>query len=443
VVADPDTPLQSPLVTTTPTQANLAEEPAEARHDASVVAPAPDGADPAPLLSATPNGDAGHRPWRRAVIAGLLTWLLTRLGLALLTVSLRIEEPNPKLHGSAVLSQWAHQWDSGWFLGIAHQGYVPTPDESLAAFFPLYPVLIHVLTPAFFGYDWLAALAVSNAALLVALILICRLAEQEFGWSAGQRTAFYLVAYPTGFFLTAAYNESLFIALLLGSIYAIRRSRWWTAGVLGLLATSTRSAGLVLVLPFCYEYLRLHGRRVRANVLAVALIPLGFLPIMIATMASMHDPLAFAHAQARHWGRHLNWPWVSIYDTARNMIGYGAPATGSIWAHDALELGTVLLLLVLTALAFVGPWRVRRDQYVLPLLGLGLILFMISFPTTNPRINPFPLYSSSRIGLEAVPAFFILGRIGHNAFVDRLVTTAFLTMQAVLVMQFLAGKWVA
>jgi hypothetical protein len=288
-----------------------------------------------------------------------------------------------------------------------------------------------------------AALAISNAALLVALALIYRLAEQEFGRSVGQRTMFYLVAYPTGFFLAAAYNESLFIALLVGTIYAIRRTRWWTAGVLGLLATTTRSAGLLLALPFCYEYLRLYGRRLRLNVLAVALIPLGLLPIMIATTLSMHDPLAFARAQARHWGRHLRLPWVPIYDTADNMFGPKTPAFGEIWVHDLLELGTVVLLLLLIVLSFVGPWRVRRDQYVLPLLGLALILFMISFPPTNPRMNPYPLYSTSRIGLEVVPAFLILGRMGRNTFVDRLVVTAFLTMQGVLVVRFLHGGWVA
>jgi hypothetical protein len=420
------------------TESVVQTSPSEEPHGESTAVSA-EGAEPA----ATPNGNAAPRPWRRAVIAALVTWLATRLGLALLTLIVWIGDTYPKLSANAVLSKWAHQWDSGWFLGIAHSGYVPTPDEALAAYFPLYPAIIHVLTPVFFGYDWVAALAISNVALLVALTLIYRLAEQEFGREVGHRTMFYLVAYPTGFFLTAVYNESLFIALLVGAIYAIRRTRWWTAAVLGLLATATRSAGLLLVLPFCYEYLRLYGRRVRPNVLPVALIPLGLLPIVIATTLSMHDPLAFARAQARHWGRHLRLPWIPIYDTASNMIGSKTPSFGAVWVHDLLELGTVLLLLLLTFLSFVGPWRVRRDQYVLPLFGLALILFMISFPPTNPRMNPYPLYSTSRIGLEVVPAFLILGRMGRHAFVDRLVLTAFLTMQGVLVLRFLHGEWVA
>jgi Gpi18-like mannosyltransferase len=395
------------------------------------------------MSSPTPNSGDAQRPWRRAVRAGLVTWLATRLGLAVLTLIAWIGEQNPGLTASTALYKWGSQWDSAWFLAIARLGYAPTSDNALAAFFPLYPALIHVLTPVFLGHAWLAALAISNAALLVALILIYRLAEQEFGWSAAHRTAFYLVAYPTGFFLTAAYNESLFIALLVGTVYAIRRNRWWTAAVLGMLATTTRSAGLLLVLPFCYEYLRLHGRRIRASILAVVLIPLGLVPIMIATTLSMHDPLAFQHSQARHWMRHPNWPWVPIYQTFYKMLTPKTWGLGDIWVHDLLELGTVLLLLVLIVLSFVGPWRVRRDQYVLPLFGLALIIFMISFPSTNQQAIPYPLVSVSRIGLEAIPSFLILGRMGRNAFVDRLVLTAFLSMQGILVMQFLHSQWVA
>jgi Gpi18-like mannosyltransferase len=395
------------------------------------------------MSSPTPNNGNAQRPWRHAVRAGLVTWLATRLGLAVLTLIVWIGEKNPGLNLSAVLYKWAYQWDGTWFLSIARMGYVRASDEAPAAFFPLYPALIHVLTPVFFGHPVLAALAISNAALLVALILIYRLAEQEFGWSVAHRTAFYLVAYPTGFFLTAAYNESLFIALLVATVYAIRRNRWWTAAVLGMLATTTRSAGLLLALPFCYEYLRLHGRRIRGGILGVVLIPLGLLPIMIATTLSMHDPLAFQHAQARHWMRHLNWPWIPIYQTLHNMLTPKTWGLGDLWVHDLLELGTALLLLLLIALSFVGPWRVRRDQYVLPLFGLAVIIFMISFPSTDERAIPYPLVSVSRIGLEAIPSFLILGRMGRNAFVDRLVLTAFLSMQGILVMQFLHSRWVA
>jgi Gpi18-like mannosyltransferase len=434
-----------PAATNPATTGPAVTDPAAGGGSAALAAPGPAGPTGSAAGKPAQPAATGPRPWRRALRAALITWVATRLGLAALTTIAWIGEM-PHLTISNLVYKWATQFDSTWFIDIARRGYVPTADLSQAAFFPLYPALIHVLTPVTGGRGWLAALIIANLALLAALAVIYRLGEEEFGWSAANRTAFYLLAFPTGFFLTAAYNEGLFIALFLGSLYAIRHQRWWIAGGLGLLACATRSAGLLLVLPFGYEYLRTYGRRIlRPSVLAVGLVPLGLLPVMIATTVTMHSPLAFLHAQARHWGRHLNYPWIPIYESLHNMVRpdpyHGG--FGDVWVHNMLELGTTLMLLALVVLSFVGPWRVRRDQYVLPLTGLAEIIFMISFPSIFHKDIPYPLFSVSRIGLEAVPAFFILGRIGRNTFIDRLVLTAFLTMQGVLVARFLHGLWVA
>ena len=65
------------------------------------------------------------------------------------------------------------------------------------------------LAPVFLGRDWLAALFVANVALLAALVLLYRLVEHEFGDAdSARRTVFYLLAFPTAFFFTAAYNEA-------------------------------------------------------------------------------------------------------------------------------------------------------------------------------------------------------------------------------------------
>jgi len=299
--------------------------------------------------------------------------------------------------------------------------------------------------PLFFGNAWLSGLFVANAALLAALVVLYRLSEHEFGRAAAGRTIFYLVAFPTGFFLTAAYNEGLFIALIVGAVYCMRRGHWWLAGLLGALASGTRSAGILLVAPFCYEYLRQYGRRIRLDALAVALIPLGLVGVMIIDKIGYHNALAFSDAQAARWGRHLAWPWTAIVDTFRYM-GRDNPwyaPFGEIWVHNLLELGTVLLLLIMVVLAFVGPWRVRRDQLVLPLVGLMLIVFMISFPSIYTTDTPYPLVSTSRIGLEVFPAFMMMGRLGRYPWLDRAFLCVFLTMQGILVMRFLHGGWVA
>ncbi|MGC9666976.1 mannosyltransferase family protein [Planosporangium sp. 12N6] len=385
------------------------------------------------------------RPWRRALLAGLLIWISSRVGLAGVTAISWISQGTPHLTVRAVAYKWAMQWDSTWFLAIAQQGYVRDPDESQAAFFPLYPALVRLFAPVFFGKIWVSGLFVANVALLAALVLLYRLTEHEFGRAPAGRSIFYLVAFPTGFFLTAAYNEGLFIALMVAAVYAMRRGHWWWAGVAGAFAASARSAGILLVLAFGFEYLRQHGRRLRLDVLAIGLMPLGLVAVMIVDKLSFGNPFAFSDSQSAHWGRHLSWPWTAIVDSA-SMLGaddmWRAPFS-DIWAHNVLELGTTLLALVLVGLAFVGPWRVRRDQLVLPLLGLGLILFMVSFPSSFKADIPSPLVSTSRIGIEVFPAFMMMGRLGRNPWIDRTLLALFLPMQGILAAHFLHSGWVA
>jgi hypothetical protein len=385
------------------------------------------------------------RPWRRALLVGLLVWVASRVGLAGVTAISWISQATPRLTVPGVAYKWAMQFDSAWFLAIAQQGYVTDPHESQAAFFPLYPAIVRLFTPVFFGRIWVAGLFVANVALFAALVLLYRLTEHEFGRAPAGRTVFYLVAFPTGFFLTAAYNEGLFIALVVGAVYAMRRGHWWLAGVLGAFAGSTRSAGILLMLAFGFEYLRQHGRRLRPDVLAVGLMPLGLVAVMIVDKLSFGNAVAFSDSQAAHWGRHLSWPWTAIVDSARmlNDDGMWREPFSDIWVHNVLELGTTLLVLVMVGLAFVGPWRVRRDQLVFPLLGLALILFMVSFPSSFKADIPYPLVSTSRIGLEVFPAFMMMGRLGRNPWLDRTFLALFLPMQGILIAHFLHSGWVA
>ena len=84
--------------------------------------------------------------------------------------------------------------------------------------------------------------------------------------------------------------------------------------------------------------------------------------------------------------------------------------------------------------------RPGRDRWVLPLFGLVLVLFYLSYPTTKPFQ---PLMSLGRFALEVFPAFAVLGRLGEHRLVDRCYTFVALGTQPVLLVHFLHGGWVA
>ncbi len=144
------------------------------------------------------------------------------------------------------------RWDSVWYLTIAKSGYAGS--VARMAFFPLYPLLIHVV-----GFvtrsDLVAGVLISLVAFAVRLGLLYRLVRLDFSEEIAEMTVMLLAFCPMSFFFSAVYTESLFLALSVGSIYAARRERWLSAGVLGGLAAISRNGGIALILPVGVIYL--------------------------------------------------------------------------------------------------------------------------------------------------------------------------------------------
>src|SRR5215211_7010609 len=87
----------------------------------------------------------------------------------------------------------------------------------------------------------LAAFFVSGVASVAAGLLLYRLARADGEPEEVARGAvFYLLVFPTAYFLHIGYNEGLFLALVLGAFLSARGRNWRAAGLLGFFAALTR-----------------------------------------------------------------------------------------------------------------------------------------------------------------------------------------------------------
>jgi Gpi18-like mannosyltransferase len=241
------------------------------------------------------------------VITRILLMMVTYFGYILLTAPKYSSSPVDTV---AFFTSWNH-WDAENYVRIARFGY-QTPYD--VAFFPLFPLLIRVIALLLGGRGYLTiGILLSNGALLGAMILLYQLAVESGGEQVARRTLLYLCIFPTAFFFFAAYNESLFLLLTIAVFLAVRRQRWWLAGLCGLLAAMTRSAGVLLVLPYLYElWIAREGilatrRRTLAALLPIVLIPVGTLLYCAYCWKISGNPIAFAAVQS-HWGRHTSPP---------------------------------------------------------------------------------------------------------------------------------------
>ncbi|MGZ3664262.1 MAG: mannosyltransferase family protein, partial [Ktedonobacterales bacterium] len=196
-------------------------------------------------LAAETPGLFDGMAWRDAA----LVWLGQRLALgALMLLGMR-------LLGNAAsgwgLTHILANWDGDIYRNIASGGY---RELWQAAFFPLYPLLEHVVALVTGGNTALAGVIIANVASLGAFGLLRVLVERELGRSIARRTLLYMAIFPVSFFLVAAYAESLFLLLSVGAFLALRRERWMAAGLLIALATLTRPVGILLELALLAHY---------------------------------------------------------------------------------------------------------------------------------------------------------------------------------------------
>jgi Mannosyltransferase (PIG-V) len=345
--------------------------------------------------------------------------------------------------GSPFLSMWA-KWDSQWYVQIVRDGYWYQPlQQSNVAFFPLYPMAVKVASSLLAGNAILAGFVVSNLAFVGALVLLYLLTDLELGeHGAGRRAVGYLAFFPTAFFLSCVYTESLFLLLSVACVYFARR-RWWAAAAgAGLLASATRNLGVVLWMLTAWEWLRCQGWRLRqvhqrvmwsetwsgvrahwSELTLISAIPLGLLAYVAFLKLNFDRPMAFIEVQAA-WGRQNVGPVAVIARETRALL-----STGLTKGDLSRVLNMGLLFGVLALVPFI--WRRLGGGYAL------YVLILLLVPVSSSAM------SLLRYALTLFPVFILLAGWGRRATVDRMVLASFAVGLGALTVIFVNWVFIA
>ena len=192
-------------------------------------------------------------------------------------------------------------FDGIHYLDIARKGY----GIYQQAFFPLYPKLIAFLTPFFGNRNLLAGWLLSLVAFYFSLFFFYKLIRLDFKDSVAKRTILYLLIFPTAFFFSMVYTESLFFLFIIASFYFARTKHWWLAGIFGALASATRLPGIFLFPALLIEWWQQNkaqnskdrNQKLLRNLLPIFLIPIGLLWYMKFLSVNFGDSLMFIHVQ--------------------------------------------------------------------------------------------------------------------------------------------------
>ena len=329
------------------------------------------------------------------------------------------------------LFAWAN-FDGEHYLSIAIFGY----KNLQQAFFPVYPMLINFIASPI-SFDLLSGLInstiigliISNTAFLIVLLYLVDLIRLDYSKKVSYLTIFLLILFPTSFYFSALYNESLFLLLTVVAFLNARRGNWFLASVFACIASATRIFGIILFPAFIIEaFLQKKYKRV----FWILLIPLGLLAYMYYQYITVGDPLAFYHIQDLI-GEQRQSSLVllpQVYFRYIKMLLTVDPSN--------IIYQTILLEFICGILFFILPIYGYFKKIRLSYLFFAFVSFIIT--TVQGSFSSVPRYV-----LVFFPSFLALALLINNS--SKLIKIILFSILGLLLIiettLFLRGYWVA
>lgn len=314
---------------------------------------------------------------------------------------------------------WANL-DGNHYLSIARDGYY----RFEFGFFPLYPLLIRLLSTLTGKPFLLSALLISYAAFFGFLAMFLKLLRLDFGKHQAMDVVMWFLAFPTSFYLISVYNDSLFLLLVTSVFYFARKKKWWISGIMGFFASLTRVTGLALFPALLLEWYLERGKR--RNLLPTMLVPLGTASYLWY-LNGIGGGVNLISQSMEVWGQsrfiflvQTMWRYLKIFVTHR--------AINRVFLIAGIEFTSVLLSMFL----IVRGKKLIRPSYLVYLVSLLLI------PLSSGTFQGMPRYF-----LHAFPLVIILALlIGKKWYRNPLMALS-LILQIVLVAYFSQGHFVS
>src|SRR5919108_3093854 len=135
----------------------------------------------------------------------------------------------------------------------------------------------------------------------------------------------------------------------------------------GALASATRPAGIFLVVPFAVLYWQSYRERIKANVFALLLVPLGLMGFMIYLKLITGNALAFADIQVA-WGHSAGPFWGPLLTYLREPLLISVR-----WDFRLLNFAAAVTALI------CGLMLLKRRQWAMGLYTLASIIVPMSY----------------------------------------------------------------
>lgn len=352
--------------------------------------------------STTPTCSLPDRndPWRRALWVGAITYVLSRLfvvmgaavAVAADAVWARLNNEEPK-NGFSGLIAVLDSWDGHWYMEVVRDGYphhiMPNVtyfvSDARAAFFPLFPRVVHYIDNIVPGGPVSVALALNLVLGGVFVYFVGMLSRRLFDVATAQKAMVLAALFPGSFVLSWAYSEAMLLTLAALCFWALHKQWWLAAGILAALGTAARPNGIALVAACAVASMVAIGQdRQWRSIVAPLLSPLGFIGFMLFLRHHTGEDWAWFRVQREAWKEGTSFGATAIESTFEFLVNPASSPT------TLLTAASMFALLV----ALWATWRHRLPLMYLAYSATVIVLMLLpATVTARPRFlfTAFPL----------------------------------------------------
>ena len=342
--------------------------------------------------------------WQKVLVV-FLSWLFLVYLVSFLVVKTAVIKFAPTYPGWDTLAQnevptflaRLNGFDGFHYYTIATRGYQAA--ALIQAFFPLYPLLITLLTFVT-GQPLIMSLLISICASALFLIFAHDYLAKKFNLKVAWWFVIIFLVSPASFYLVAGYNESLFLLWLILSLRFYEQKKYGWSAFFAFLLSATRIVGVILPGVLLIDYYRRYRwqkkRFTKENFWSGIIILFGvggLLSYMFYLWQQFGDPLFFMTVQ-RQFGAgretaHLILLPQVIYRYLKMFI-LGLPINFKWWT---IVQEFLISLFYLAMLIITGKKNFQEKKEIYPwtwwLFSLGAFLI----PPLTGNFSSMPRYT--------------------------------------------------
>lgn len=195
-------------------------------------------------------------------------------------------------------------WDGRHFLDIAKYGYIQNIQY---AFFPLYPLLINLLSKILLDNYLISGLLINIFSSLGIIYYFLKLLNTK---PSSLKILLSFLLFPTSFYLISIYSEATFLLFTLMSFFYTKNKNYYLGALFASLSSITRVTGVAVILFLFYEIYK-SKKSVKEKIALILISMSCFILYCIYMFINTGNPFYFLISEIT-WDRVVTIPGFNI-----------------------------------------------------------------------------------------------------------------------------------